>query len=265
MRTYRGTNGRDVFDGTNRDERVFGYGGNDDLFGWGGDDELHGGRGRDLLVGDDGDDTLFGDGGSDLLAGERGNDALDGGKGYDYATYFYAKAGVSVSLIRGVADDDGFGGRDTLKSIEGVYGSQYGDAIRGDDGSNELFGNAGDDALRGGGGQDLLVGNEGADRFVFVEGEVSTTISKADLIGDFSHAERDVIDLRGIDANAGRDGNQAFIFIGSAAFSGVAGELRYEVHNGETLLMGDVNGDKIADGYIRVDTDQPLVNGDFML
>lgn len=265
MRIYRGTNGRDVFNGSNRDERVFGLGGDDDLFGYGGDDELHGGAGRDLVVGDDGDDTLYGDGGSDLLAGERGDDAIDGGGGYDHATYFYANAGVSVSLIRGVADDDGYGGTDTLTSVEGVYGSKFADAIRGDDGANELFGNAGDDTLRGGAGQDLVVGNAGADRFVFVDGEVSDKVATADLIGDFSHAEGDTIDLNGIDANATVAGNQAFIFVGTAAFTGVAGELRYDVRNGETLLMGDVDGDKIADGYIRVDTSQPLVATDFVL
>jgi Ca2+-binding RTX toxin-like protein len=265
MRKYRGTNGRDIFEGTNRDERVFGLAGNDDLFGWGGNDELHGGKGNDLVVGDDGDDMLFGDAGSDLLAGERGNDALDGGSGYDYATYYYARAGVTVSLVRGVIDDDGNGGRDTLKSIEGVYGSTHADLIRGDAGTNELFGNAGNDVLRGDGGQDLTVGNAGADRFVFADGDVSDTVAKADLIGDFRHAERDLIDLRGLDANANAAGDQAFRYIGSGAFTGVAGELRYEVRNGETLLMGDVDGDKIADGYIRVDASQPLVAADFLL
>lgn len=264
MRTFRGTNGRDVFDGSNRDERVFGLGGDDDLFGYGGNDELHGGGGKDLVVGDDGDDTLFGDGGSDLLAGERGDDAIDGGGGYDYATYFYSNAGASVSLATGLASD-GNGGTDTLVSVEGVYGSKFADAIRGDDGSNELFGNAGDDVLRGGGGQDLVVGNAGADQFVFVDGEVSDKIATADLIGDFSHGEGDKINLRGIDASTAVAGDQAFAFVGTAAFSGVAGELRYEVHGGETLLMGDVDGDKVADGYIRVDTSQPLVTSDFLL
>lgn len=264
MRIYRGTDARDVFDGTNQAERVYGYGGNDDLFGYGGDDTLYGGAGRDLLVGDDGADTLYGGSGSDLLAGERGNDALDGGSGYDYATYFYADAGASVSLATGAASD-GNGGADTLTAIEGVYGSKFDDAIRGDAGSNELFGNAGDDTLRGGAGQDLVVGNAGADRFVFVDGEVSATLKGADLIGDFSHGEGDRIDLSGIDANTNAAGNQAFTFIGGAAFSGTAGELRFEVVNGETVLTGDIDGDKIADGFIRVDTDQPLVTSDFAL
>lgn len=264
MRTFRGTNGRDVFDGTNRAERVFGYGGNDDLFGYGGDDELHGGAGNDLLVGDDGDDTLFGDAGSDLLAGERGDDALNGGAGFDYATFFYSKAGVTVNLAAGTAAD-GFGGADTLTAIEGVYGSKFADTIRGDAGINELFGNAGDDVLIGGAGKDLTVGNAGADRFVFANGDVSATARDADLIGDFSRAEGDKIDLSGLDANVTVAGDQAFTFIGTAAFSGAAGELRVETIGGQLVLAGDHDGDKIADGFVAVDTNQPLVVGDFVL
>ena len=264
MRTYRGTNGRDVFDGSNGADRVYGYGGNDDLFGYGGDDELHGGAGQDLLVGDDGDDTLFGDAGSDLLAGERGNDALNGGAGFDYATFFYSDAGVTVNLATGTAAD-GLGGTDTLTSIEGVYGSDFADTIRGNAGTNELFGNRGDDVLIGGAGQDLTVGNAGADRFVFNAGDVSNKLATADLIGDFARAEGDRIDLSGLDANTKVTGDQAFTFIGGAAFSGAAGELRFEVIRGETVLMGDVDGDKVADGFVRLDGHPAIVAADLIL
>ena len=264
MRTFRGTDRRDVFDGTNRGERVFGYGGNDDLFGYGGDDLLYGGAGNDLLVGDDGDDKLYGDAGSDLLAGEKGADRLDGGAGFDYATYFYSDAGVTVNLATGTAAD-GLGGTDTLTSVEGVYGSDRADTIRGNAGTNELFGNRGDDVLIGGAGQDLTVGNAGADRFVFADGDVSSKLATADLIGDFSRAEGDRIDLSGLDANAEVAGDQAFTFVGTAAFSGTAGELRFEVIRGETVLMGDTDGDKIADGFVRLDDHPTLVVGDFVL
>lgn len=264
MRTYRGTHGRDVFDGHRQGERVYGYGGNDDLFGYGGDDLLYGGAGRDLLVGDDGADKLYGGQGSDLLAGERGDDLLSGDAGFDYATYFYAKAGVTVTLATGTAAD-GSGGTDTLTSIEGVYGSRFADTIRGDAGMNELFGNAGDDVLVGGAGEDLTVGNAGADRFVFAAGDVAATRGAADLIGDFSRAEGDRIDVSGLDANTKVAGDQAFTFVGTAAFSGAAGELRVETSGGELVLAGDIDGDRIADGFIRVDTHQPLVAGDFVL
>jgi Ca2+-binding RTX toxin-like protein len=264
MRTYRGTDARDVFDGTNRAERVYGYGGNDDLYGYGGNDLLYGGAGSDLLVGDDGDDKLYGQSGSDLLAGEKGNDLLDGGSGFDYATFFYSDAGVTVNLNAGTASD-GLGGADTLTSIEGVYGSEFADTIRGDAGVNELFGNAGNDVLIGGGGQDLTVGNAGADRFVFADGDVSGNIRNADLIGDFSHREGDTIDLSGLDANTKVAGDQAFAFIGAGAFTGTAGELRYAVVGGEGVLMGDTDGDKIADGFIRVDGHPAIVAADLIL
>jgi Ca2+-binding RTX toxin-like protein len=260
MRTFKGTDGRDVFDGTNQAERVYGYGGNDDLFGYGGDDLLYGGAGQDLLVGDSGNDKLYGGAGSDLLDGAKGNDLLDGDGGFDYATYFYADAGVAVNLTAGTASD-GNGGADTLTSIEGVYGSKFADTIRGDASTNELFGNGGDDILIGGVGKDLTVGDAGADRFVFADGDVASTAKAADLIGDFSHAEGDKIDLSGLDANTNVAGDQAFTFVGKAAFSGVAGELRFD----GAMLVGDINGDKIADGFIAVDTNQPLVVSDFVL
>lgn len=64
------------------------------------------------------------------------------------------------------------------------------------------------------------------------------------MIDDFKpESEDDVIDLRSIDADTGRSGNNAFTFIGKSAFSGEAGELRYS----GTIISGDVNGDGRAD------------------
>lgn len=264
MPTFHGTDRRDIFDGGTRGERVYGYGGDDDLFGNGGNDLLYGGAGRDLLVGGDGDDTLNGGSGSDLLVGERGADTLIGGGGYDYVDYLYARSAVTVDLARGTASD-GEGSTDTLRSIEGAYGSRHNDVLRGDARSNELFGEAGNDVLVGGAGQDLTVGGAGADRFVFADGDTASRLGRADLIGDFSRAERDRIDLTGIDAVAGTAGDQAFTFIGSGAFSGAAGELRVVRSGGEQVVSADLDGDRAADLFIRVDADATLVAGDFLL
>jgi len=264
MRTYTLTNRRDVFYGGSRDERVYGLAGDDDLFGGRGDDILFGDAGQDLLVGERGDDELNGGDGSDLLAGEEGDDALNGGNGYDYADYFYADAGIVLNLAAGTASD-GDGGNDTLQSIEGAYGSRNADTLRGDAGVNELFGEAGNDTLIGGDGQDLTVGGAGADRFVFDEGDVAGRIGQADLVGDFSRSEGDKIDLAGIDANVNVAGDQAFAFIGSAAFSGVAGELRVGTISGERVLIGDVDGDLASDLVIRVDSSQQLIASDLVL
>ena len=60
-------------------------------------------------------------------------------------------------------------------------------------------------------------------------------------------------------------GNQAFSFIGTAAFHGVAGELRYTKDVSDTYIYGDVNGDKTADFAIRLDDAVTLLPGYFLL
>ena len=59
--------------------------------------------------------------------------------------------------------------------------------------------------------------------------------------------------------------NEAFAFIGTAAFSHTAGELRYEEVSGFTYVYGDTNGDGIADFMIRLDGLHALSSGDFVL
>ena len=56
------------------------------------------------------------------------------------------------------------------------------------------------------------------------------------------------MDLHLLDANAEcLAGDQAFNFVGTSAFSGVAGELHYAPLGANTLVSGDVNGDKVGD------------------
>lgn len=82
--------------------------------------------------------------------------------------------------------------------------------------------------------------------------ESTIAVLGRDFIQDFSRAEGDRIDLSLIDAKAAIAGNQAFRFLGSNAFGGHAGELRFEVVTGGTLVMGDKNGDRNADFAIFV-------------
>ena len=60
-------------------------------------------------------------------------------------------------------------------------------------------------------------------------------------------------------------GNQAFTFLGTGAFTGVAGQLRYEQVSGNTFISGDTNGDGVADFMIRVDGVHSLGSDDFIL
>lgn len=105
--------------------------------------------------------------------------------------------------------------------------------------------------LDGGSGRDGLFGGTGADQFVFRHVE-SFARGTFDTIADFSTAEGDKVDLSGMDADRSVAGNQAFDFIGRSAFTGEAGELRYEVYNNCIVVYGDVNGDRKSDFGIQI-------------
>ena len=86
-----------------------------------------------------------------------------------------------------------------------------------------------------------------------------------DTIGDYAALAGDLIGLSGIDANTGVGGDQAFTFIGAAAFSGVAGQLRAQVGGGTTMVSGDVNGDSAADLAIKLTGSHALTGANFIL
>lgn len=222
----------------------------------------------DTLYGSVRDETLAGFNGNDILRGRGGADTLDGGLGFDIATYFDAGSGVDVNLNTGLGQSGDAAG-DVLISIEGVNGSNHGDVITGRNWyANTLRGFGGDDVLSGLRGADYLAGGSGADRFVYTQIHDSGVGRNArDVIGDFSHAEGDQIDLSSIDADTSIAGNQAFTFIGAAWFDGTAGTLRAAQigTTGATLIQGDINGDKIADFEIEVYGIGAGVASDFIL
>ena len=182
------------------------------------------------MLGGLGNDQLSGGSGDDDLIGGDGNDNLSGGSGSDY--------------------------------LEGDAGA---DILLGGAGRDFLYGDGGNDKVRGGAGTDDLYGGTGADRFVFDDHEFGgMSRSTADYIGDFNHSEGDRIDLHLVDAVAGGADN-AFDFIGSHGFTGVAGQLRYFLSDGDTFVQGDTNGDGLADFLIFLDGSHSLVAGDFVL
>lgn len=116
-----------------------------------GDDVLVGTAGDDILCGKGGDDVLRARGGNDLLLGGRGNDILRGGTGFDSASFSGAPRAVRASLTDGTAEGSG---NDTLRGIQGLIGSHYGDTLVGDAGSNLLKGLQSKDTLYARGGND---------------------------------------------------------------------------------------------------------------
>lgn len=145
-------------------------------------------------------------------------------------------------------------------ALYGLYGN---DTLVGGDGHDSLNGEDQNDRLEGGAGVDTLTGGFGADRFVFTSVSDTGVAAQADTITDFNQTESDKIDLFSIDADVVADENQAFNFIESAAFSGVAGELRFDT--AIFSLLGDVDGDLNADFQIMLTGITNLTNGDLIL
>lgn len=168
-------------------------------------------EGEDTLDGGWGDDRIFGGSGNDAVFGGMDNDTLRGGTGNDTLT--------------GGAEDD---------------------LLFGDIGNDRLVGSDGDDTLTGGAGKDALFGGLDADtfRFAAVSDSAAGTATRDQITGFQTGV--DLIALTLIDANTQVTGNQAFTFIGLSEFSNVAGQLR-AVHGTNSLLLGDVNGDGVAD------------------
>ena len=248
----------------------------------------------DVLTGNAGANLLFGAAGNDALVGGAGNDTLNGGLGTDTAGFGAAAGGVRVDLAMTGAQTIGGGqGRDMLLGIENLNGSGFADRLWGNLAANQLSGGAGNDQLDGRGGNDSLLGGAGADsllggtgndvltggagadrlngglgadQFVFLGlGESGVAPAGRDLIQDFSHGQGDRIDLRGIDAHAGLAGDQAFRLIGERAFTGAAGELRYERTGNLTTILADANGDGRADFSVALHGSHSLVGADFLL
>ncbi len=180
--------------------------------------------------------------------------------------------GIRVSaklLYDAITANDNEAIKDLLLAYDDtVNGTRYKDLLQGRAGNDVLKGLGGNDILEGGLGADQLFGGAGKDIFLYRTLSESTVDPKGqDTISDFnlSKKEGDLIGLSAIDANERKAGNQAFDFIGKQAFSGHAGELRYEKLASDTYVYADVNGDRIADFALHIDHAVSLSKGDFIL
>lgn len=244
-----------------------------------GANHLRGGAGDDTLVGERGDDRLDGGAGADEMRGGLGDDVyvVDNGRDRVIETAdqgtdtvrssisWALSANVENLILTGSGNTNGAGaalanvitGNSGNNTLSGGGGN---DTLRGGAGRDRLEGGAGRDRLDGGAGRDDLFGGAGADVFVFARLGDSVRGANRDRIADFARGS-DKIDVSGIDANAGRAGDQAFSFIGRAGFSDKAGELRFA----GGVVAGDVNGDGRADFEIGLSGITALARGDFIL
>lgn len=249
-----------------------------------GNNVLKGLNGKDTLIGNDGKDQLFGGAGNDILqdavnSANPGKDYLDGGTGADTMdggddsdTYIVDNA---LDVVKEQYNDT-TGGVDLVKSsvsytlshmdfgienltltgsahINGTGNGNH-NVITGNSGNNVLKGLAGDDTLIGGGGKDTLTGGTGHDKFVYKSVSDSPAGAGRDVITDFKgngSGIGDKIDLKGIDANVTKSGNQDFIFGGPHT----AGHVWYS----GGLLNGNIDNDAAVEFQIQL-TGAPAVH-----
>lgn len=278
----------------------FHLGNGNDTFISNGDDFTHGnyvdgGAGNDSMVFDTWQSTYLGGDGNDAFYSTSHHNYMDGGNGIDWVSYELTDNSVIVDLLNNQAGDAGdLTLHEQLFNIENVRGSIYADQLQGNNvnnriegmgGNDQIWGLGGADNLLGGGGNDAIAGGAvadaitggagiddmwgeaGNDRFIFTAvNETGKTAATRDWIGDFTHAA-DKIDLSAIDANirANATGNQAFSFIGAGAFTGAAGQLHVTHEAGNTIISGDINGDRAADFHIELQGNIALTAVDFIL
>ena len=157
---------------------IQGLEGDDVLKGGGDNDIIQGGPGSDTLVGGDGDDDLDGGEDNDVISPGSGTNRVDGGPGTDTVLYsgdVSKKEGINLDLSTGTCTHNG-NAQDTLSNVENAYGTEYDDALQGDDKDNVLIGKGGSDYLAPGSGYDILNGGNGNDTYDLSAADGTVTI-----------------------------------------------------------------------------------------
>jgi len=251
---------------------IDGFHGNDSITGTAGADTIQGGGGDDRVNGGNGGDTY-------LVSGTEAGGWEQFGGHDSYADT--GTTGIDRILAVGPGDVDiglrSFGATNGIERIEaapgtgqlrllGYWGTDIFDfsritvvaadvRVETGGGKDTINGSAGDDRidagsdldrLIGGAGADILTGGSERDTFVFSSAaHIGLTAGRHDVITDFLSGT-DLMDLAAVDANTLLAGDQAFRYVGAAAFSGIAGELRLA----DQVLTADLNGDRLADVWL---------------
>ena len=124
------------------------------------------------------------------------------------------------------------------------------------------IGGAGGDILIANQAVNRLTGNGGGDIFRWAAASDSAP-GEADIVVDFLSGN-DRIDLSPIDADSRTAGDDSFHWIGSAAFSGAAGEVRGEVIGANLHIFADANADMVADFEIVLANQTAIAPSDFI-
>jgi serralysin len=177
--------------------------------------------------------TIYDSGGTDTLdcSGYSNGQTIDLHAG-SFSSVGGLVNNIGIALNTIIEKTIGGSGSDT------IYANDLGCTLSGAAGNDTLVGGTAADRLVGGTGVDFMSGNGGADIFVFASGDSSAASGQHDRITDFISGDR--IDLSAMGT---------FRFLGTSAFDGgtYALDYFYNAQTGLTTLLGDINGDRVAD------------------
>jgi serralysin len=271
---------------TAQNENITGTGHADWLVGGAYGEQIRGGGGNDTIEGQGGNDSINAGAGDDtiIVGTTHGQDRINGGDGIDtlVISRFATQGPLTLSL-----QDPGLmqslGGGTTVLNVERldykgtnlgtdritggaladrIAGNAGDDVLAGGGGADQLYGGSGNDVLTGGAGADVLYGGLGQDVFVFTAADLGgtdlgvTDLGVTDQIRDFKAAEGDLVDLSAL---------EGLEWIGTAAFTGQAKELRFAAAPGATLVQADLDGDGLSDLVIALQAGVTLREVDFLL
>ncbi|WP_201861451.1 cadherin domain-containing protein [Microvirga soli] len=168
---------------------------------------------------------------------------------------------VAKETTTGTSGGDTVSGGSSTDNLSGGAGN---DSLNGGGGKDKINGGTGNDRIIGGSGQDSLTGGSGKDVFAFANKDTGTSKKTADYITDFSGKGGDKIDLKLIDADTKKKGDQAFSFIGTKEFT-KAGQVRYEKAGKDTYIYLNTDSDKTAEGVIKLKGAMDMQKGWFVL
>jgi Ca2+-binding RTX toxin-like protein len=286
--TINGGGGNDTLDGGSGINALFGDAGNDRLLVSVNGNSVDGGTETDTLV-IGGTVSSFG-----TLAGLEAIELTSGASltltGAQFAAGFAlasAVTGTGTITVNLTADTaflakpwtvaggvsfviNGTTGTDLIKLANAANTVTAGDGVDQIKGGNLVDivnGGAGGDKLNGAGGADILTGGSGADIFKYADTTDSGLGAARDVITDFAIAE-DRLNFGKLDANAALVGDQAFSFLGTAAFSNTGiGQVRYGTSGSDLVVQVDVDGNGTADMEILLQglAGQTLTGANFVL